>query len=93
MQVSNNQVVVSSRQIAENFGKHHKDVLDGIRGILNSAEKSAQWFMTDTYKDASGKTNPEYLMNRDGFSFLVMIFFAVGRKSFGKPLDFMPCLN
>ena len=51
VQESNNQVVVSSRQIAEHFGKHHKDVLDGIRGILNSAEKSAQWFMADTYNE------------------------------------------
>ena len=31
--VENNQVVVSSRQVAENFGKQHKDVLEGIRNF------------------------------------------------------------
>ena len=31
--INNNQVVVSSRQVADNFGKQHKDVLESIRGI------------------------------------------------------------
>lgn len=91
VKVTDGQVVVSSRQIAENFGKHHKDVLDGIRGILNSAEKSAQWFMTDTYKDASGKSNPEYLMNRDGFSLLVMGF--TGKKALEWKIKYIEAFN
>ena len=40
--VENNQVVVSSRQVADNFGKHHKDVLASIRGIL-AAEAARAW--------------------------------------------------
>lgn len=34
VKIKNNQVVVSSRQVAEKFGKLHKDVLENIRNIL-----------------------------------------------------------
>lgn len=35
VKIKNNQVVVSSRQVAEKFGKLHKDVLENIRQILS----------------------------------------------------------
>lgn len=72
--VKNKQVVVSSRQVAEHFGKLHKDVLETIRTKISSAENSAQWFYETYYKDKSGKKNPEFLMNRNGFAFIVMGF-------------------
>ena len=71
--VENNQVVVSSRQVAENFGKQHKDVLESIRGIL-AAENSATKFFRESTFENRGKHYPEYIMNRDGFSLLVMRF-------------------
>ena len=70
---SNGQVVVSSRDVADNFGKQHKDVLETIRGIL-AAENSAATFFVETFYENRGKYYPEYLMNRDGFSLLVMGF-------------------
>ena len=66
--------------IAESFGKKHSDVLEKIERIIsNSAEKSAQCFKKSYYKDTSGKTNPKYYINRDGFTFLVMGF--TGKKA------------
>lgn len=41
--ISNNQIVVSSKAIAEHFGKQHKHVLEIIREIL-VAENSATKF-------------------------------------------------
>lgn len=41
--IQNNQIVVSSKDIAEHFGKAHKDVLENIRHIL-VAENSATKF-------------------------------------------------
>ena len=73
VEINNNQVVVSSRQIAENFGKEHKDVLDSIRLILAAENSAARFFFETTYENR-GKQYPEYLMNRDGFSLLVMGF-------------------
>ena len=90
VQVSNNQVVVSSRRIAENFEKNHKDVLEGIRGIL-AAENSATKFFLETTYDNRGKSYPEYLMNRDGFSLLVMGF--TGKKALEWKIKYIQAFN
>lgn len=74
LSTQNGEPVASSRDIAENFGKRHSHVLDGIQSIIHSAEKSAQWFYESEYKDASGRTNKMYYMNRQGFSLVVMGF-------------------
>lgn len=91
VQVTDGQVVVSSRQVAEHFEKRHTHVLTVIKEILNSAENSAQWFFKAEYKDASGKSNPEYLMNRDGFSLLVMGF--TGKKALEWKIKYIQAFN
>lgn len=90
VEVRKNQVVTSSRQVAEVFGKLHKDVLRGIRE-LTSAQNCAQWFYRSQYKDASGKMNLEYLMNRDGFSLLVMGF--TGKKALEWKIKYIEAFN
>ena len=84
-------LVVSSRQVAEDFEKRHTHVLDSIKELC-SAENSAQsFFYETTYKDASGKANKEYLMNRDGFSLLVMGF--TGEKALKWKLKYINAFN
>jgi len=84
-------LVVSSRQVAEDFEKRHTHVLDSIKELC-SAENSAQSFFFETsYKDASGKSNKEYLMNRDGFSLLVMGF--TGDKALKWKLKYINAFN
>lgn len=74
------EAMTDSLMVADSFGKLHKDVLEKIEKILaDSAENSAQCFRLSHYKDASGKMNKRYLMNRDGFTFLVMGF--TGKKA------------
>ena len=66
--------VVTSLDIAETFGKEHRNVLADIRNIqsdISSAEFSAL-FYESSYVGANGKKNPMYYMNRDGFTLLVM---------------------
>lgn len=78
--LKNEQALTDSLTVAELFEKRHKHVLEKIEKILNdSAENSAQCFHKTRYKDASGKWNTKYLMNRDGFTFLVMGF--TGKKA------------
>ena len=78
--IKNDEAVTTSLQIAEVFKKRHTHILDKIHQILNhSAEKAAQCFKQASYKDASGRTNLMYYINRDGFVFLVMGF--TGKKA------------
>lgn len=78
--LKNEQALTDSLTVAELFEKRHKHVLEKIEKILNdSAENSAQCFHKTRYKDTSGKWNTKYLMNRDGFTFLVMGF--TGKKA------------
>ena len=88
--VENNQVVVSSRQVAENFGKQHKDVLESIRGIL-VAENSATKFFHESTFESRGKHYPEYIMNRDGFSLLVMGF--TGKEAMTWKIRYIQAFN
>lgn len=89
--VINNQVVVSSRQVAEKFGKEHRNVLASIKEII-SAEKSAlTFYQENTYKAGTGKSYPEYLMNRDGFSLLVMGF--TGKDALHWKMKYIAAFN
>lgn len=69
VKIKNNQVVVSSRQVAEKFGKLHKDILENIREILKAENSAVRFFQESLYKvSGNNKSYPEYLMNRDGFT-------------------------
>lgn len=65
---------VSSRQIAEHFGKVHSKVLRAIRNLECSEEFNAANFGRVEYLDAKGEAREEYAMTRDGFTFLAMGF-------------------
>ncbi|WP_315117916.1 Rha family transcriptional regulator [uncultured Clostridium sp.] len=90
----NGQLVVTSRQIAIDFNKRHGDVLEKVDSLINemiSTEKSVQYFIQDSYKDDSGKSNREYLLTRDGFSLLVMGF--TGSKALEWKLKYIEAFN
>ena len=91
VQISNNQVVVSSRQIAEHFEKEHKHVLQSIREILTAEKSAVKFFGESSYLNERGKINPEYLMNRDGFSLLVMGF--TGKKALEWKIKYIEAFN
>ena len=74
--LKNDAAVCDSLQVAEKFGKNHKYVLEKIEKLLSadSANKLAQCIRVSRYKDASGKYNKMYLLNKDGFVFLAFGF-------------------
>lgn len=90
VEVKNNQVVVSSRQVAEKFGKEHKNILASINDIL-AAENSATKFYQETTFENRGKQYPEYLMNRDGFTLLAMGF--TGRDALQWKMKYIAAFN
>lgn len=76
----NSIAVVSSRKVAEVFGKEHKSVLRSInykikdsKGDNLVAQFCAANFISGNYKDR-GKIYLEYLLTRDGFTYITMGF-------------------
>lgn len=71
--------VVSSREVAKEFEKQHKNVMQAINNLECSAKFNELNFQPVTYKDAHGQKRPEYLMTKDGFTFLALAF--TGKKA------------
>lgn len=87
-----NQVVTDSRSVAEHFEKQHKNVIQTIENL--KAENSAlrKMFCETTYKvEGNNKSYKMYLMNRDGFSLLVMGF--TGAKALEWKLKYIEAFN
>lgn len=95
VEVKNNQVVTSSRQVAEHFGKQHRNVIRAIQnlveGVLKIEHTPQMFFLTSYTNDQNGQTYPEYYMNRDGFSLLVMGF--TGQKAIEWKIKYIQAFN
>ncbi|WP_337430875.1 Rha family transcriptional regulator [Bilophila sp.] len=65
---------VTSLQVAEHFGKEHRNVLADIRKILDTDEDGfgALNFQRSSYLSEQNKEMPMYVMSKDGFVLLVM---------------------
>ena len=88
-------IVVSSRDVAEHFGKEHNNVLRHIEDVLRCIPQNVN--ITTMYKKASyvheqnGQTYSYYLMTRDGFDLLVMGF--TGAKTLEWKLKYIKAFN
>lgn len=65
---------VTSLQVAEAFGKQHKNVIRDIRDIFSKCSESFNRlnFAPVEYTDTKGEKRPMYLLSRDGFMLVVM---------------------
>lgn len=90
LSTQNGEPVASSRQIAENFGKEHKNVIQAVQNLVaeNSAAKSM--FYETTFENR-GKQYPMYLMTRDGFTLLAMGF--TGKAALEWKLKYIAAFN
>lgn len=64
--------VVTSLDIAETFGKEHKNVLRDIKQLECSDEFGQLNFEPSSYINQQNKEQPMYFITRDGFTLLVM---------------------
>lgn len=71
----------------------HKHVLRAIEDkiSLNPILGSAKYFIESSYKDSTGRSNKEYLLTKDGFTFLVMGF--TGAKADEWKLKYIEAFN
>lgn len=86
------QAVTTSLQVAENFEKQHKHVLEAIDELMGAAENSADLFYEDTYIHPQNKQSYRIIyMNRDGFTLLAMGF--TGKKALDFKLKYIAAFN
>ena len=90
VKVENNQIVTDSRSVAEHFGRQHKNVLQTIENLAAENPATKFLFQKTTFENR-GKQYPMYLMNRDGFSLLVMGF--TGTKALEWKLKYIEAFN
>ena len=83
-------VYVSSRDIANVFGKEHSKILRDIRALPQDNFNQANFGLVE-YTDKKGEKRPEYLLTRDGFSMLVMGF--TGEKAYLWKVSFIEAFN
>ena len=88
---SNGELVVSSRQVAENFGKEHSKVIRSIEGIANFGDTQGMFHKVSYVNEQNGQEYKEYLMNRDGFSLLVMGF--TGKEAMEWKIKYINAFN
>lgn len=86
----NGKVYVSSRDIANVFGKEHSKILRDIRALPQDDFNQANFGLVE-YTDKKGEKRPEYLLTRDGFSMLVMGF--TGEKAYLWKVSFIEAFN
>lgn len=85
------QAVTTSLNVASQFKKQHKHVMESIRklGVENSTVKNM--FAESTYIDSQNHTRPMYYMNRDGFALLAMGF--TGKEALKFKLKYIKAFN
>lgn len=84
-------ILASSREVAERFGKQNKHVNESIKKLMVENSTVKNMFTKDEYKSNRGRMETEYLMDRDGFSLLVMGF--TGKKALEWKLKYIDAFN
>jgi Rha family phage regulatory protein len=84
-------VLTTSRKIASKFSKRHGDIIRSIQEMELPDSYRERNFALSEYLDSTGKSNPEYIITKDGFSLLVMGF--TGKKALQFKIDYIEAFN
>lgn len=93
IQNKDGQLLVSSREVAENFDKRNSEVNRAIENLKEetSVQSCTHLFIPNQYRDSYRRLQDEYLLTRDGFSLLVMGF--TGSKALEWKLKYIDAFN
>ena len=92
--LKNNAAVCDSLQVTEKFEMRHDNVLraiDNLQKSLLNFEEPSKMFIASKRKADDGQYHRMYLMNRDGFSLLVMGF--TGKNALEWKLQYIKAFN
>ena len=99
--LKNDEMLTDSLKVAEIFQRRHDDVVKSVEKLIVKNEEVAKdnrtfsdiskQFIKTRYKDEQGRWQTKYLMNRDGFSLLVMGF--TSKKAHEWKLKYIAAFN
>jgi len=89
--IVNNQPTTTSKNIAEYFGKEHKNVLRDIQGLGVPKDFRRLNFERTYYENGQSKRHPMYIITRDGFTILAMGF--TGKKAMQFKIAYIEAFN
>lgn len=83
--------VVTSLDVADTFEKRHDHVLRDVEKLKKDLPNFGEMFFETTMPDAYGRNQKAFLMNRDGFTLLVMGY--TGEKAMKFKLAYIKQFN
>lgn len=83
----------TSREVARYFNKPHDDVLKSVRRLIDVTPENFRLgnFSESSYTNEQGKTQPMFIIYRDGFMLLVMGY--TGKKALAIKLAYIEAFN
>lgn len=88
----NNQILTTSRNVARDFEKEHRNITRGIESLLKNEHTPEDCFIESTYiHPVNRQRYKEYLINKDGFTLLVMGF--TGNEAMKFKVNYMNAFN
>lgn len=92
VEILNDEVITTSKQVAEVFEKEHKKVMRDIKNLIEKdGAKIGPMFAEDETADSYNRKQKQYIMNRDGFTLLAMSF--TGTKAMEFKLKYIEAFN
>ena len=68
LEKKDNYYVVSSRVVAQELSKEHKNVLRDLDNIISTSSNLSSLILSSNYRDKKGEERKEYLLTKDGFT-------------------------
>lgn len=85
-------LIVSSREVANNFEKNHQHILRDIKEYISHRPNlDSEFFIESEYINSRGQKYPQYLLTRDGFTLLAMGF--TGKQALEWKLKYIEAFN
>lgn len=77
--IKSDQVMTTSKAMADSFGREHKNVLASIKSLVDNGHLGQLDFKPSSYMNKQNKSQPQYLLTERGF--LIAMPFIGGSKS------------
>jgi len=77
--IKDDQVMTTSKAMADSFGREHKNVLASVKSLIESGHLGRLDFKLSSYMNKQNKSQPMYLLSESGF--LMAMPFIGGSKS------------